>query len=289
MSKPKYPCMLAEKFDASKVKEWPVGIETKLDGVRALFVIEPGATKATCHSREGNEFTSVYQLNEIVFKAYENAEMKNGLVLDGELFCGNFKNTVSAIRKKDKEAEGAILHVFDMIPYEEWKAYAPSKRSFVARRHELIVFMARGRIDTNRIQLSHYTLAHTEAEVHAAFEERIAAGKEGIIVKTLDSAWHPRRNRGWSKMKAEESEDLKVVGCVEGEGKYVGTMGLIQLDYNGVVVGCGTGFNDMERHEIWAMHQRGELLGKTAEIHYHEVTPDGSLRHPSWKGFRIDK
>jgi len=91
------------------------------------------------------------------------------------------------------------------------------------------------------------------------------------------------------KIKAEESVDLVVKGAFEGEGKYQGTLGGLLCDFKGVEVRVGGGYSDEERKEFWRLYQHdlkranaGEplLLGTLIEVEFHEITPDGSLRHP---------
>lgn len=282
-----FPCMLAHPFSADSVSSWPVAVEKKFDGVRALFIIEPGCSDVACYSRAGKEFTSVKKLCSFIAQAYEATGSQDGLVLDGELFCGNFNKTVSLIRRKNAEAHGATYQVFDMVPFAEWQSGAPSIMKWLGRRELLTEFVELLPVET--FVLSSYVEAHTVEEVLALSRQAMVDGHEGVIVKDRLAAWHPGRSHGWMKIKDEKSEDLKVVGIFEGEGKYVGTTGGITVDFNGVIVNVGTGLTDAERHEIWASHLLGEVVGRTAEITYQEITPYGSMRHPAFKGFRIDK
>jgi ATP-dependent DNA ligase len=104
------------------------------------------------------------------------------------------------------------------------------------------------------------------------------------------------------KMKAEETLDLTVVDAFEGTGKYEGKLGGLTVLHEGLRVNVGSGFSDQQREEFWELYDedmqrrkecgdRGEdavdtLLGAVAEVQYHEVTPDGSLRHPRFVRFR---
>jgi DNA ligase-1 len=59
------------------------------------------------------------------------------------------------------------------------------------------------------------------------------------------------------------------------------------VDYKGKEVRVGSGFSDAERHDLW--FSKHSQIGNIIEVKYHEVTPDGSLRHPVFGGFRYDK
>ena len=100
----------------------------------------------------------------------------------------------------------------------------------------------------------------------------------------------------------------------EGEGKYEGMAGGVVVDFNGVPVRIGGGFTDQQRAEIWAdfkgvsvtysytsweeeldemitvtekVKPSGQsVIGRLIEVKYHEITPDGSMRHPRFARFR---
>ena len=59
------------------------------------------------------------------------------------------------------------------------------------------------------------------------------------------------------------------------------------MEFEGVEVYVGSGFDDEMRDEVWK-NQSG-YLGMTAEVRYQEVTPDGSLRFPTFVCWRTDK
>lgn len=145
---------------------------------------------------------------------------------------------------------------------------------------------------------------------------------EGMIVKQPGGRYEKKKGYNWMKLKAEETEDLIVTGFFQGEqhGKNEHRMGGLIVNRNGVEVRVATGFKDKERDELWrawtfdanqfghfadvgfegasfspAQVVRGQklanlaLIGRMIEVKFHEVTPDGSLRHPRFVRFRDDK
>ena len=56
--------------------------------------------------------------------------------------------------------------------------------------------------------------------------------------------------------------------------------------YRGVQTDVGTGFTDREREEIAAA---GQAPCGIAEVEFMELTADGKLREPRFKGWRYDK
>jgi DNA ligase-1 len=112
-------------------------------------------------------------------------------------------------------------------------------------------------------------------------------GFEGAVVKPYDYVYKGTRSYDWMKMKDVLSADLEVVGSFEGEGKYVGMLGGIIVDFRGTEVRVGSGFSDRTRESLWEI--REYLPGRIAEVLYMEVTDTGSLRHPRFVTFRPDK
>ena len=161
-------------------------------------------------------------------------------------------------------------------------------------------------------------MAHSDAEVKAKFKEKFDLGFEGIIVKPLDGLYERRRTYGYMKIKDEVDTagdvDLLITGVYEGDGKYQGMAGGVIVDFNGVPVRVGGGWSDRQRAEIWADHTNTvveytyrsweeeldemitvtekvkpsgqSVIGRLIEVKYHEITPDGSMRHPRFARFR---
>lgn len=139
-----------------------------------------------------------------------------------------------------------------------------------------------------------------------------AGGHEGVIAKRAHSRYVGGRTGSWLKIKCTKRQEFVVAGyrpSDTGRGMaslILGTYENGKLIYRGRV---GTGFTEAMRHDILArlekLHIEKPALASVppdiarrarwakpellAEVTYAEVTPDGSLRHPSFKGFREDK
>lgn len=323
MSKLAFPCMLAHKYE-EKHCPLPALVEPKLDGVRALVIVDPRERTAQTYSRAGNAFTSVRRIENALLVTVLKAGYRTRICFDGELTCGTFKQTVSAIKRQHEEAEGAKLMLFDML--DRWPALNsfPVARdvehfgTLVTRRTKLRIFydFVRRHGNEHCLQLTEQHVAGSHAAIaklYASFRER---GYEGAIVKDAHALWSPKRSRAYLKMKERDTVDLYVCDALEGEGRLKGTLGALvcalcatcggagayAVDYDEEpncedcaalgkpsTVNVGSGIPDAERAELWNMHQRGELVGRVAEVSFHERTPDGSLRHPVYEGLRLDK
>lgn len=348
---PSFECMLSHKYEPKRIKKWPVAIEPKLDGLRAICLVKNGEAKF--YSRAGKEFTALAHLGPKVVEWVEKvrtylmfqcsayigadgvAKPKNpqkaaylgwlghedvSLALEGEVLTGGFAATTGDVRRKSEEASNAEYHVFDVVPYHvmtgayvSWNESLRARRHFLehaihhlpegspiklvpqlqAGSHEDVVAIYEAFRDTS---LANY-LAGRNLELEAELKKTIGDHPlEGAIVKPLEALYEKKRSYGWLKIKAQETEDLVVVDAFEGEGKYVGKLGGLIVDRKGVQVRVGGGFSDEQRTVFWALYQvdkkfpdlKGEMLGSIIEVEFHEVTPDGSLRHPRFVQFRRD-
>ena len=81
--------------------------------------------------------------------------------------------------------------------------------------------------------------------------------------------------------------DVIIKECLEGTGKYSGNLGSFLVDYQGVNVQVGSGLSDKLRNKIWSNKEK--FVGQMIEVRYQEVTPDGSLRFPTFVCFRNDR
>ena len=152
------------------------------------------------------------------------------------------------------------------------------------------------------------------ADVLAASREH---GLEGVVAKRLTSPYRPgRRSPDWRKVKNLRTQEVVIAGWRPGQGRRAGTVGSLLLGIPSpgggleFVGGVGTGFTDRmlddmarrlsglerktspfatppPRAQIGDAHWVSPRL--VGEVAFSEWTPDGRLRHPSWRGLRPDK
>ena len=275
-----FPVMRAEKY-GKMLRGASYFIEPKLDGLRGLSLIR--GDSVTILSRNGLEFSSVDHLKGPILKALENhPDRESGLLLDGELKSGNFNESSSHVRGSTPSPE-VKYHIFDIFSMEEWKS--PS-RHYVHRRMDLEKWVGPSPKDGKLVMVPSYRVESEEElyRYYAYFRDR---GDEGGILKRGDGLYRGRKHRDWMKLKATESVDLQITGIIEGTGKYRGMMGAAISKFNGKKVQIGSGWSDAERDEYY--RDPNKIIGTIWEIEFHEVTPDGSLRHPRAARKREDK
>lgn len=342
---PTFDVMLAQPFKEKKLV-FPCNAEIKFDGARALcFVKIPGNGLADVNffTRSGKPILTMDHLKldcEVLALAMcdviGESLQDHGVVFDGEIMSADFQKTMQTFRRKDHDALDAFYHVFDWHFTDSWDA-----RDFYrvqgSRRERLVSAFSTADINTDGefserglLLLAPTFVVNSVAEVRALYTKVHDEGHEGLILKDPDALYERKRSWGWIKVKSDElpeTVDLEVVGVQEGTGKYVGMLGALIVDFNGVDVRVGSGLLDEQRREFWldsvagpeievtylvpnpvfgeppvekrALHPSGDVtplargpdnvVGSIIEVEYHEVTPDGSLRHPRFVKIRHDK
>jgi DNA ligase-1 len=105
---------------------------------------------------------------------------------------------------------------------------------------------------------------------------------EGVLVKYQDS---PNQ---WFKVKANDTLDVKVVRCIEGSGKFAGSLGAMVVEGpTGVESEIGS-FQLTNEQRRWIWEHRDVLTGQIAEVRAMNVNESGAIRagvfvrfHPS--------
>lgn len=157
--------------------------------------------------------------------------------------------------------------------------------------------------------ISEYITENGTAFYQACIEKDL----EGIVAKRLDSSYLPgKRSAYWKKIRHVKSAELAICGYEPGRGaNLLGSLILGgrqdgELIYRGKV---GTGFSRQEQQRLmnllalltadqppFFVPTKNDLRSPkwvkpelVCEVHFSELTADGRLRHPSYKGLRFDK
>ena len=294
---PVFECQLAH--DSAKHESKVSGnkmVEVKLDGVRVITILYPNGD-VTQYSRNGKELVNFPHIKEQFSKTscYDVP-----MVFDGEVMSANFQDLMQVIHKKNgsSEAGDAVLHLFDMLPLEDFNKGIYNK-SQVDRTAELTDWF--GKVSaTNLVNniaiLDHEVINLDTDEGQKAYSDinskAIAGGYEGIMIKDLDAPYECKRYASWLKLKPFIEVSLEVIDVEEDTGKNEGRLGALVCsghdDGTDITVNVGSGFTDSLRDDIWS--SRNDTIGRVVEIRADAITQnkDGtySLRFPRFKTFR---
>lgn len=296
--------MLASQVDNLTDIKFPIYASFKLDGIRAI--IKDGIAYSRTLKKIPNK--------QIQAWAKANASILDGL--DGEFIIGEpndedvFLKTTSFVRSEDKQGDFRF-YVFDLVsdkPYDK-RLNEMSRRLRLLNPKDLNELQAIILPD-NTYLLDQVEILTVEA-LSTLRDDAINTGYEGIMVRSINGKYKHGRSsvkEGYLlKIKLFKDAEFKIVGF---EPKYHNTNeakvnelgrtqrstskdGLVAMDTlgallletsDGATFGCGTGFDDNLRKELW--EQRENLVGKYATIKFFEQGGYVVPRFPVFKAIR---
>ena len=275
---PTFEVQLAQKFEDKRLKgRKQVAVEPKLDGIRCFAVVRGG--HATLYARSGKQITN---FDDTI--GLELARLGDGCY-DGEIMGKDFTALMQqAYRKDDVDVRDTYLALFDYLPMEEWE----SKETVLGCSDRYSELELRIPKKSQHLRLvPRDKVAAEYGPIKELHDKYVGQGYEGAMIKDLDAPYLFGRGDEVMKLKAFFDADLKIEGFIEGTGKHEGKLGSVVVTYEGVEVHVGSGWSDELRDQVWA--DQASFLGRVIEIRYQEVTPDGSLRFPTFKCFRNDR
>lgn len=290
---------------ATLVKAVPEGrwiTEVKFDGYRMLCRIEGG--EARLFSRNRKDWTKSFP---DIATAAGSLDVDSAW-LDGEVVAlteegrSSFQRLQNALSMNDETS--LVYYVFD-IPYLN----GSDLRSMPLKDRKAILDKVLQDV-RQPLRPSFYR----EEDVNRFFQEACRLRLEGVIAKRPDSTYSGIRTTSWLKVKCGRRQEMVIGGYTDPGGSrqgfgalHLGVYENGQLRYAGKV---GTGFDDASlpdlKEKLSSLGQKGapffnpprgaearrshwvrpELV---AEIAFTEWTDDGTLRHPSFQGLRLDK
>jgi len=305
---PIFGCQLATNSEGRPEMKGTKRLEPKLDGVRVLMFVIPGASEGVttvCYSRNGKVFDNFGHIEKQISdnfikiaRGHQNA-LINGFVLDGEVIGNTFQELMrQARRKTDVQADDSVFNIFDIIPLSDFRE---GHWNAQLRKRIAILEHIRHVVDTmpNVELLPHIMVdldtAAGKDQLERYAKDQVNAGFEGIMIKELEAPYICKRSTDWMKWKPTLTVDLEVVGVEEGTGRNLGRLGALVChgvdDGKEITVNVGSGFSDVDRDDYWT--NRNMVIGRTAEVLCDVITQnqDGtySLRFPRFVRFRDDK
>jgi bifunctional non-homologous end joining protein LigD len=306
MSPPRYRPQLATLADAPpKGPGWVH--EIKLDGYRiGALVTAPG--KVCLQSRRELDWTM--QFPEIA-EAVRRLQVTDAL-LDGEaaVVGPDGRTSFQSLQNSFERGRGAPRRDVTYFAFDLLWLNGRDLRSLPLTQRKGLLDEIIPRDSVLRF------CPHFEHDGAEMLEHARKLGAEGIVSKRRDGKHVLGRNDQWIKVKCLKRQEFVIGGFTEREGMRAGVGGLLLgvQDERGLVysgsVGTGKGWTD----EFLTEARRGlEMIAQpdcpyavppprdiartarwvrpvlVCEVSFVEWTADGSIRHPSFQGFRKDK
>ncbi len=311
-----------EPMLATLVDKPPTGpgwlYEIKWDGYRAVAYINHSYKNASLaqgsvdlRSRNNKPFNEkFYPLHSALL------DWKINAVVDGEITVLNEKGMADfgALQQWRSEADGRLIfYLFDIL----WLDGKDLTKLPLIERRKILRDV---RPQSDMIVLSE----NFSEEGNKFFALADNLGLEGIMAKKEKSLYKPgARSKEWLKIKTQKFQELVIGGYTKNENTSKQFSALLLGLFNGnqfdFITPVGTGFTNKRQTEI--LETLDSLKIKTCpfstipdynkpsrfrpnppkaevtwvkpeivcEISYREITKDGAIRHPSFKGLRPDK
>jgi len=240
--------------------------QPKLDGFRLQIHVDKKGKKPKTEFFSRNLLDMTYMFPDLA-KAVEKLNIKE-LICEGEAIVYDpntgsflpFQETVKRKRKHgiEKAAQQMPLRVFlfDLL-YVDGQEYLT--KTHAHRRKKLLSLFKNAPEDV--VQVIDEKKIKTAKQLEDYFNQNIAAGLEGLVVKREDSVYQPgKRNFNWIKLKRQEEGhlddtiDCVILGYYAGKGKrakfgigafLVGVYNK-KLDRFQTIAKVGTGLSDIE-------------------------------------------
>lgn len=259
---------------------YPVRVEPKLDGLRCVAVKHSG--EVTMFTRNGTVLETLPRIKSLL----ESASWDE-FILDGEVMGADWNESASVVmsHKKGKDDSNMIFHVFDALPFSDWRDQ--ESHLDLEDRVELVKELV-GKVNNPAIVQVPGRYVNDEHELLSAYVTDTDAGYEGIMVKSLTSPYLFKRSSNIRKMKPVATYEGIIVGHYEGRrgSKREGLWGGFEVVLpNGVATRVGGGFTDKLKAEInldpdaW-IGRIIEMEGQPDPLTGDGLTKDGKVRFP---------
>ena len=259
---PEFHVMKANKIeDVSPVKlNWPYYVSPKFDGIRAIY------KNGVFFFRSGRIIKGLPHLQKDLAGV--------NVSLDGELMIPGMDNyTASGRLRSGNLTLDARYFVFD----------CPSVEGTLDVRMEQAQIACFGKQFCETVA---HVIVNDNTELTTWYLSSLKLGYEGVMLKDTTHHYLDGRSNAWLKKKKSDLFDVVVVDFYEGEGKYRGMLGGFVVQLGSVKFNCGGGYSDLQRKQFW--EDRHDCIDRVMSVRAQEVTPDGALREPRFKGFRHD-
>jgi bifunctional non-homologous end joining protein LigD len=274
--------------------------EMKFDGYRTQIAISGAEVRV--YTRNGHDWTEQFK---VILEPLRTLT-KGSVLLDGEIVAIDKAGRTNFSMLKTGIGAGIPLkfYAFDIIEKDGEDLTA---LQLIDRKAILEALIGEREIGDS-LQYSHHVVDNGKQ----VFNAMCTGGHEGVIAKAADGRYVGDRTKTWLKIKCTKRQEFVIGGWrPSDDGRdmaslILGTYEKGRFVYRGRV---GTGFSiamrakileqleslqitepaftavpkDIARKAHWV---RPELV---AEVAYAEITPDGSLRHASFQGMRVDK
>lgn len=263
--------MLADKYDRSKIKGFPVCVQAKLDGVRAIISWTDGIV--TIRSRKNNCYPHLMHLRKPLLQLF--LSLPEGTVLDGELYNHDmtFEELTSAVKTEKKVPErnkDIKFFMFDAMFKDHDMPYL--------LRHKRLE-EALSLVEIENVSLLPMYVVNTCEEIDMYLQSFLEEGYEGLMIRYPEgpnSSYRNGRTKNLLKYKEFIDEEGIVTEVYGGKGRDEKLALLVVRDSEGMLLHSKPAFTFDTRRK-W-FQDPSLIVGKKVTFRYANRTDKGSCR-----------
>jgi ATP-dependent DNA ligase len=307
-----FPMLAKSQKDGERFINYPAFIQPKLDGVRCVIYlnnynninigninIKDKIAAVTAYTRTKKDFPSI---NYIKLALYDylvdlyDEEKKESIYIDGELYrhgkklqdiSGDSRNEVTKSEKTFNQ-----YHIYDI--------FYPSKLNmkFSIRTKQVDEIFKAIELNDEKydyiIKVPTY-ITNSAEESKNKFDEFIALGYEGAILRNVDGPYLANadrtgafmRSKDLVKMKKKFSDEYEVIGFTEGNGRDKGCIIWKLKNLEGIEFNVTPNIPINERKKLYEICKKNnKFIGQMLTVEYEDLSKDNVPQRAKGIAFR---
>jgi len=261
------PMLAYSLKDFKDTVQYPVMVDRKYNGGRVI------TNSFGQYTRKGEEYKSIPHLFDTLkplFKKYPN------MVLDAEGYNHELRfklNELMSILRKQKiqsitdELLARSREIVKLYVYDGWGFGDITKDTPCKERRKALEWLLR---DVKYIVPVPSKMAHNESELMEIYEEYVADGYEGAIVRNPDAPYQNKRTSDLLKVKPLDDDEGIIVAITEGSGNWAGTGKVITLNWKGKQFNAT--FKGTMEQGVEFLKNKANWIGKEVTFNYNGLT-----------------
>jgi len=273
-------CSLMDKIDRIK---YPAIIQEKLDGTYRSIVVDEDIEIYSRSGEKSNYPKFTEKLRNLPEGVYIGEFM---LVNEPDRFKAN------GLLNSDEEPDNIEVICWDYLTLDEWKE-GKSNTIYDNRLKTLAKNLTENGYGWCDVKIAKTKYVNNINEAKEFYKNIVSQGGEGAVLKNIDNKFKNGTATDNIKMKEEAVSEFRITGFQEGKGRFVGTLGALEvISEDGEVITKVSGFTDEIRDKIW--NDRENLINTIISVKYNGVSKARgndkySLMFPVFEDFRPDK
>lgn len=220
-----------------KKPQFPLAVESKYDGERALLICFPRDNNVFVLTRSGRRREPIEQTDEWVDQVLdlcrnlnEDTSPDRPLFLDGEFLARKWNDTSSIVRRtknfnREKFLTDVRAILWDWSPLDQY-LQGSFEMKWLQRKTRLQHAAGADRPTDKltkfrkNVWVSGHSMVYSDEQLQAEYSRRLDAGYEGVMLKNPDAPHRFKRTVDNIKLKPEDSQTGRIIDLHPGKGQH---------------------------------------------------------------------